>query len=260
MTFFMVADGHGGHHVSTFAAAKMLDLICDALVKREPTADALQDVISNAFLGLNSEVCSDTFDAGANAAGSTLTVCCINATRGEIHCWNVGDSLALVVHDRGYVELGVTCAAQHFQPAAPSRAVKGCERTDRPLGARACAQASAGRQPGRAGARRGHRRNPRAGDERAGPARRAHACVSGRPRRHTCDWRRRLRELCDGHPVARHADGPRGRRRHHRARAALPFDRPRRSAHAHGTTHASGRATPLGVPRHRYAPMGCGTT
>ena len=37
-----------------------------------------------------------------------MTVCCVNETRGEVHCWNVGDSLALLAHDDGYVELGRT--------------------------------------------------------------------------------------------------------------------------------------------------------
>ena len=32
-------------------------------------------------------------------AGTTLTVCAINATSRELSVWNVGDSLALLVHE-----------------------------------------------------------------------------------------------------------------------------------------------------------------
>ena len=42
------------------------------------------------------------------SSGTTCTVCCINASRGIISSWNVGDSFSLLVHDNGYMELGTS--------------------------------------------------------------------------------------------------------------------------------------------------------
>ena len=106
VSFILVADGHGGKQVSSYVRSRLLERICDKAV--DGSSDALHVAVSTAFLEVHAEVCDPHFDTGESHAGSTLTVCSINTTRNEINAWNVGDSLALLVLDDGYIELGHT--------------------------------------------------------------------------------------------------------------------------------------------------------
>ena len=106
VSFILVADGHGGDHVSTYISSRVLKQICASTV--DGSAAALNVACKAAFKTAHEEVCSTNFDTGDRKAGSTLTVVCVNATRGEVSAWNVGDSMALLVENDGYIELGVT--------------------------------------------------------------------------------------------------------------------------------------------------------
>jgi len=100
-SFTVVADGHGGKTASTYISTHMLARIVSAATGAG--ALELDKAARTAFAQIHDEVCNmDT------NAGSTCTVCCINATRQEVSTWNVGDSLAMMVYDGGYRELGQT--------------------------------------------------------------------------------------------------------------------------------------------------------
>ena len=105
VSFMLVADGHGGDHVSTYISSQVLKQLCLAV---DGSAAALNVALRAAFKMAHEEVCSTNFDNGDRKAGSTLTVVCVNATRGEVSAWNVGDSMALLVENDGYIELGVS--------------------------------------------------------------------------------------------------------------------------------------------------------
>ena len=106
ITCILVADGHGGSHVSTYISSRVLQQICASAA--DGSAAALNVACNAVFKKVHEEVCSSKFDTGERKAGSTLTVICVNATRGEVSCWNVGDSMALLVENEGYIELGVS--------------------------------------------------------------------------------------------------------------------------------------------------------
>ncbi len=106
ISFILVADGHGGRQVSSYISSRLLERVCTNAV--DGSADSLNAACSAAFKQVHQEVCSPNFDSGESKAGSTLTVVCVNVTRGEVSTWNVGDSMALLVENDGYVELGVT--------------------------------------------------------------------------------------------------------------------------------------------------------
>jgi len=106
ITCILVADGHGGSHVSTYISSRVLQQICASAA--DGSAAALNVACNAVFKKVHEEVCSSKFDTGERKAGSTLTVICVNATRGEVSCWNVGDSMALLVENDGYIELGVS--------------------------------------------------------------------------------------------------------------------------------------------------------
>ena len=93
--FALVADGHGG---KTAAVA-----VCDTFVTRvlalasDASASALDEAVSQVYQQVHDEVCET-----CGCSGTTLTVIAFNIARGELQAWNVGDSLALLVHDDGH--------------------------------------------------------------------------------------------------------------------------------------------------------------
>jgi len=98
-TFFVLADGHGGRAASAHITTALLSWIVQHA--EDGSVDALNRAAVAGFAEMHSQVCAQN-----TTAGSTCTVCCLNATRREVSSWNVGDSLALLVYDDGYVELG----------------------------------------------------------------------------------------------------------------------------------------------------------
>ena len=98
-TFFVLADGHGGRAASVHITTALLSWIVQHA--EDGSAIALNRAVVAGFAEMHRQVCAQN-----TTAGSTCTVCCLNATRREVSSWNVGDSLALLVHDDGYMELG----------------------------------------------------------------------------------------------------------------------------------------------------------
>lgn len=91
----LVADGHGGKDAAT--------LVCETFLLRvsqtatAASKPALHAAVVNAFHAMHDEV-----TATCGFSGTTLTVVAFNSARGELQSWNVGDSLAILVHDDGY--------------------------------------------------------------------------------------------------------------------------------------------------------------
>ena len=88
----LVADGHGGSAASKLCESVVLSRIAEAAV--DGSADALSVAVSTVFNEVHTQMCAAGSEAGS--AGSTLTVCALNATRGELSSWNAGDSLAIL--------------------------------------------------------------------------------------------------------------------------------------------------------------------
>ena len=154
-SFIVVADGHGGKKASAYISTHMLARIVSTTTGAG--AMELDKAARIAFAQIHDEVCKmDT------SAGSTCTVCCINATRHEVSTWNVGDSLAMMVYDGGYRELGQThrledspleqervkqtgaqigrAVGSNGQPGGPLRAYPGGLAVVRCIGDSDCAQ------------------------------------------------------------------------------------------------------------------------
>ena len=99
--FMLIADGHGGHDAVQSAAQRILPLIVQEA--RNGSGTELNRACVTSFRTLHEEICTS-----GTTSGSTLTVCCINASRQELHVWNVGDSLAVLVDADGHAPLGVS--------------------------------------------------------------------------------------------------------------------------------------------------------
>ena len=126
-SFIVVADGHGGKDASTYISTHMLARIVSTATGASATE--LDKAARSAFAQIHKEVC----DKGTTSAGSTCTVCCINATRHEVSTWNVGDSLAMMVYDGGYRELGQTHRLED-SPLEQARVLKTGAQLGRVLG------------------------------------------------------------------------------------------------------------------------------
>ena len=123
VSFILVADGHGGDHVSTYISSRVLQQICASAV--DGSAAALHVACEAALKKAHEEVCSSKFDTGDRKAGSTLTIACVNTMRGEVSVWNVGDSMALLVENDGYSELGVSHRLEENQQEQERVVAKG---------------------------------------------------------------------------------------------------------------------------------------
>ena len=99
--FTLVADGHGGKDAVQLAAQGILP--CIAQEAKDGSGAELHRACVKGICALHAEIC-----ASGTTSGSTLTVCCINASRHELHVWNVGDSLAVLVDTEGHAPLGVS--------------------------------------------------------------------------------------------------------------------------------------------------------
>ena len=99
--FVVVADGHGGQDAVIHAAKRILPLIAEAAANGSSVE--LNRACVQSFRALHDEIL-----ASGTTSGSTLTVCCINASKHELHVWNVGDSLAVLVDATSHAPLGVS--------------------------------------------------------------------------------------------------------------------------------------------------------
>jgi serine/threonine protein phosphatase PrpC len=102
VTFALVADGHGGRDAAAYAAEHALDRIVRGAA--DGSTATLHRSVMATFAALHTEVRG----VPKCTAGATLTVCAMNMTRRELSLWNVGDSLGLLVHSGGFLELGVS--------------------------------------------------------------------------------------------------------------------------------------------------------
>jgi serine/threonine protein phosphatase PrpC len=72
--FMLIADGHGGHDAVQLAAQRILPLIVQEA--RNGSGTELNRACVTSFRTLHEEICTS-----GTTSGSTLTVCCINASR-----------------------------------------------------------------------------------------------------------------------------------------------------------------------------------
>ena len=86
MSFYLVADGHGGASVAELAAQRLLP---DIAASEEP----LEQAMRAAFLRLHAEALQPEHKSG----GSTATVVALDRRNRQVTCGNVGDSLAYLV-------------------------------------------------------------------------------------------------------------------------------------------------------------------
>ena len=93
VTAALVADGHGGHQ----AAAVVIDEMFTVVAKHargDGSSEALQAAARHAFRILHERMQTRGF---GSTAGTTVTLCLVNETRGELTCCSVGDSFAVLV-------------------------------------------------------------------------------------------------------------------------------------------------------------------
>ena len=100
VTFCLVADGHGGREAAAYCCDNVINSIAEAAA--DGSSAALNEAAETAFFSAHLAVrllprCT---------AGCTLSVCALNMARRELSIWNVGDSLGLLVHAGGYMQLG----------------------------------------------------------------------------------------------------------------------------------------------------------
>jgi serine/threonine protein phosphatase PrpC len=96
VTFAMVADGHGGKQAAQYVRSNVLNAIAE--VAADASAPSLREAVATAFARMHEAVLATL----EGSSGCTLTIVALNAHRGEVTSWNVGDSLAMLVHDGGY--------------------------------------------------------------------------------------------------------------------------------------------------------------
>jgi serine/threonine protein phosphatase PrpC len=87
-----IADGHGGPEAASFVLKHLLELLVEESCG-DSSGSALAQAIERTFVRLHTLLHADE----RHTAGTTVTVCLINETRGELTMGNVGDSAAFLV-------------------------------------------------------------------------------------------------------------------------------------------------------------------
>jgi serine/threonine protein phosphatase PrpC len=87
-----IADGHGGPEAALFVLKHLLELLAEESCG-DSSGSALAQAIERTFVRLHALLHADE----RHTAGTTVTVCLINETRGELTMGNVGDSAAFLV-------------------------------------------------------------------------------------------------------------------------------------------------------------------
>ena len=90
----LVADGHGGKACSQMLKAFIFDSMLE-LLELPPSGAALQKAGTKAFLASHRKMVES-----GKLDGSTLTLCVVNVTRGELTTLHAGDSVARLVGRR----------------------------------------------------------------------------------------------------------------------------------------------------------------
>ena len=100
LSLMMVADGHGGKQAVEMAKGTLRTILASAT---GPSGRELNAAATATFESLQEQLLESKC-----TSGSTLTVCCINATRHELHMWNVGDSLPVLIGDKVHTMVGTS--------------------------------------------------------------------------------------------------------------------------------------------------------
>ena len=87
-----IADGHGGPEAASFVVIHLLELLVEESCG-DSSGSALAQAMERTFARLHALMHADE----RHTAGTTVTVCLINETRGELTMGNVGDSAAFLV-------------------------------------------------------------------------------------------------------------------------------------------------------------------
>jgi len=87
-----IADGHGGPEAASFVLKHLLEFLVEESCG-DSSGSALAQAIGRTFVRLHALLHADE----RHTAGTTVTVCLINETRGELTMGNVGDSAAFLV-------------------------------------------------------------------------------------------------------------------------------------------------------------------
>ena len=87
-----IADGHGGPEAASFVVMHLLELLVEESCG-DSSGSALAQAMERTFARLHALLHADE----RHTAGTTVTVCLINETRGELTMGNVGDSAAFLV-------------------------------------------------------------------------------------------------------------------------------------------------------------------
>lgn len=111
----LVADGHGGKAASVHCKSVVLDLIL-AELNGPPTGTELRRAGVAAFVAAHEQLLADS----STTAGSTLTVCCVNATRSEVTTLHSGDSVARLVGSKSTAL--ALCEDHRIDTSEPERA------------------------------------------------------------------------------------------------------------------------------------------
>ena len=92
--FGLVADGMGGNDIAVLCADELLPWVVKHATDASSTS--LNTAVIAGFRKMHERACKDS------TAGATLTVVALNVPRRKVSAWNVGDSLAMLVHEGGY--------------------------------------------------------------------------------------------------------------------------------------------------------------
>lgn len=89
----LIADGHGGHVAAACVIEGLLSMLAEH-AQGDASAEGLRAAATSSFHAMHQRVVSAEMDT---TAGTTVTLCLVNETRGEITCCSVGDSAAILI-------------------------------------------------------------------------------------------------------------------------------------------------------------------
>jgi len=88
----VVADGHGGHQAAALVLHHMCEMLCEES-QGNGSSIALAQALERTFARLHAMLLADQ----EHTAGTVVTVCLLNETRGELTTGHVGDVTAILV-------------------------------------------------------------------------------------------------------------------------------------------------------------------
>ena len=118
----LVCDGHGGHEAALLVCSQVVEIIAKEC-KGSADKDTLKAAARSAFLQLDEVMQSDE----APTSGTTVTLCLLNETRGELTVCNLGDSFAILMpaHPR---QAGMSSVQELTQSDRLEESAEECQR------------------------------------------------------------------------------------------------------------------------------------